>query len=112
MVWADCDDNCSDPDALKAAFWAEAKGQGVTREDFDRAVLIFAKDRIENWIQFLITGQTDESVEGPRISHDRQAADAAKKLADLCLSGKPVDQMPPSLKWSCKNWRELAARMK
>jgi hypothetical protein len=66
MVWADCDDNCDDGDALKAHFWQEAK----------------------------------------------QAADAAKKLADFCKSGKPVNNMPPSLQWSCKNWRALTERMR
>jgi hypothetical protein len=112
MVWADCDDNCSDGDALKAVFWTEAQRQGITPAQFDRIVFIFAKDRIENWIEFLMTGSTDESKEGPRVKHNRDAAEAAKRLADLCKSGKPVDGLPPSLKWSCKNWHALANRMK
>jgi hypothetical protein len=112
MVWADCDDNCNDGDALKAHFWQEAKQNGITQEQFERVVFIFAKDRIENWIEFLVSGSTDESREGPRVKHNREAADAAKNLADFCKSGKPLNDMPPSLRWSCKNWRAFTGRMR
>jgi hypothetical protein len=112
MVWADCDDNCNDGDALKAHFWQEAKQKGITQEQFERVVFIFTKDRIENWIEFLLTGSTDESREGPRVKHNREAADAAKRLADFCKSGKPVNNVPSSLQWSCKNWRALTSRMR
>jgi len=112
MVWADCDDNCANADALKAAFWEEAKRQGITEEQFDGVVFVFAKDRLENWIEFLLTGSTDEAKEGPRVKFDREVADAAKKLAELCLAARPVEGMPPSLQWSCKNWRTLVERMK
>ena len=112
MVWADCDDNCADGEALKTAFWKEAERQGIAKNQFDRAVFIFAKDRLENWIEFLQTGNTDEAKEGPRAKHGRYVADAAKKLADFCKAGQPVDDMPPSLQWSCRNWRALAERMR
>jgi hypothetical protein len=112
MVWADCDDTCNDGDALKAHFWQEAKQKGITQEQFERVVFIFTKDRIENWIEFLLTGSTDESREGPRVKHNREAADAAKRLADFCKSGKPVNNVPSSLQWSCKNWRALTERMR
>ncbi len=112
MVWADCDDTCQDGDSLKAQFWTEAQRQGVTKEHFDRVVFIFAKDRLENWIEFLQTGGTDESKEGPRVKHNRTVAAAARKLADFCRAGKPIDGLPPSLQWSCRNWRALAERMK
>lgn len=112
MVWADCDDSCADGESLKSAFWKEAERQGITREQFDGVVFVFAKDRLENWIEFLRTGITDEAKEGPRVKHGRDVADAAKKLADLCKTGKPLDAMPPSLQWSCRNWRALAERMK
>ncbi len=112
MVWADCDDNCDDGDALKDKFWKEAKESGITRDDFGRAVFIFAKYRIENWIEFLTTGNTVESQKGPRVKHNRDAAQAAKKLASMCRDSKAVDNMPPSLQWSCKNWRVLVERMK
>ncbi len=112
MVWADCDDNYDDPEALKAHFWNGAQEQAITKEQFERAVFIFAKDRIENWIEFLTTGNTDESKEGPRVKHNREAAEAAKKLASMCREGKPVDNMPPSLEWSCNNWWALVERMK
>jgi hypothetical protein len=111
MVWGDCDDTCADGEALMAAFWKEAQRQGVTQEQFDRVVFIFAKDRLENWIEFLQAGNTDEAKEGPRVKHNRDVADAARKLAELCKTGKPVADMPPSLKWSCKNWRTLVGRM-
>lgn len=112
LVWADCDDDCADGETLKASFWQEAQRQGITNEQFNRVVFIFAKDRLENWIEFLRTGSTDESQEGPRVKHNRTVADAAKKLAKLCSAGKPLDDLPPSLKWSCLNWRALGARMK
>ncbi|MCE9556782.1 MAG: hypothetical protein K8T91_25825 [Planctomycetes bacterium] len=110
MVWADCDDNCADGESLKAHFWQEALRQGISREQFDRVVFIFAKDRLENWIEFLQTGSTDELKEGPRVRHNRAVAEAAKKLADFCKAGKPIDRMPPSLQWSCRNWRALVER--
>jgi hypothetical protein len=112
MVWADCDDACADPDELKAHFWKGAQGQAITKEQFERVVFIFAKDRIENWIEFLTTGNTDESKEGPRVKHNREAAEAAKKLATMCRENKPVSNMPSSLQWSCKNWRSFVERMK
>lgn len=112
MVWSDCDDNCDDGDALKDKFWKEAEKSGITREDFDRVVFILPKDRIENWIEFLTTGNTDESKEGPRVRHGSDATDAAKKLASMCRESKAVDNMPPSLLWSCENWRALVDRMK
>lgn len=111
MVWADCDHDYPDPESLKAAFWTEAKRQGISRGDFDCIVFIFAKDRVENWIEFLQTGKTDESTEGPRIRHNREAADAAKKLADLCRTRKPT-ALPPSLKWSCERWHALNESLK
>lgn len=112
MVWADLDDNRDNGDALKVDFWQEAQRNGINKDDFDRTVFIFAKDRLENWIEFLQTGNTDESKEGPRVKHNRNVADAAKKLADFCKAGKSVDGMPPSLQWSCKNWRALVDRMR
>lgn len=112
LVWADCDDNCADGEALKAIFWQEAQRQGITRDQFNRVVFIFAKDRLENWIEFLHTGNTDESKEGPRVKHNRTVADAAKKLADFCKVGQPLDGMPPSLQWSCRNWKALAERLR
>jgi len=112
MVWADCDNDCADADALKNVFWNEAEQHHITKEDFDRIVFVFAKDRLENWIEFLTTGKTDESHEGPRVKHGRTVADAAKKLADLCLAGKPIRDMPLSLRWSCEKWRELVKKMK
>lgn len=112
MVWSDCDDDYADPEALKAEFRRAAQLRGVSEQYFARVVFIFAKDRLENWIEFLQSGNTDESKEGPRVKHNRIVADAARKLADFCKAGKPVDGMPPSLQWSCKNWRALAERMK
>jgi hypothetical protein len=112
MVWADCDDDCADCDELKTHFWKEAQRQAITREQFDQVVFIFAKDRLENWIEFLNAGKTNESVEGPRVKHNREVAEAAKRLAELCNAGKRVDHFPQSLRWSCANWKALAERMK
>ena len=111
MVWADLDDDMADGDQLKAAFWAQAQAAGITREQFEQVVFVFAKDRLENWIEFLTTGATDESQEGPRVRNDRQVADAAKTLAARCRSQEGDSRLPPSLVWSCRNWRALADRM-
>jgi hypothetical protein len=110
MVWADVDDNMANPDALKATFWAECERAGISPERFQEVVFVLAEDRIENWIEFLNTGSTDESREGPRV-RDAEAVQAARKLADLCSQGAAVSNMPASLRWSCQNWRILKQRM-
>ena len=112
MVWADCDKDCDDGDALKDKFWKEAEQSGITEGDFDRIVFIFAKYRLENWIQFLNTGETNEAEKGPRLKQGKEAAEAAKKLASMCRQSKAVDNMPPSLQWSCRNWQALVERMR
>lgn len=111
MVWADVDDDMAGPEELKKLFWSIAKESDVSEDQFRNVVFVFAKDRIENWIEFLNSGTTDESNEGPRVKHDREAVDAAKKLAEFCLKGAPIPRIPPSLQWSCKNWHLLRDRM-
>ncbi len=112
VVWADVDDNKEDCDQLKNEFWNTAKAAGISSEEFAQVVFAFAKDRLENWIQFLRTGSTDETVEGPRIKHTRDVADAAKSLAKRCLSQISGPPLPTSLVWSCHNWKKLVERMK
>lgn len=112
MVWADLDHDRDNGEALKADFWQEAQQNGISNVDFAGVVFIFAKDRLENWVEFLQTGKTDEFKEGPRVKHNRIVADAAKKLADFCKARKPLDGIPPSLQWSCENWHVLARRLK
>jgi hypothetical protein len=111
MVWADLDHDMADGEKLKDEFWKQAQQCGMTRPQFDQVVFAFAKDRIENWVQFLMTGVTDESQEGPRLKDAKQAADAARRLADHCSKGAAIPNIPPSLEWSCRNWRALADRM-
>lgn len=113
MVWADVDDDRDDCDALLVDFRKEAKRQQISDADFvGRVVFVFAKDRLENWIEFLTSGNTDESKEGPRVKHNREAAAAATKLAEMCKSGCPLEGLPPSLQWSCRNWRTFVKRMR
>lgn len=112
MVWADLDDDMPNPEALSQKFWSAAQQHGIAKEEFDQVVFVFAKDRLENWIEFLHHGRTDESREGPRIEHDRMVADAAKLLARRCASGAAEPALPPSLAWSCRNWRTLVERMR
>lgn len=111
MVWADLDDDMNDGDQLKVRFWKTAEAEGITQEQFESVVFIFAKDRLENWIQYLIEGVTDESIEGPRVKHNRTVADAAKKLAERCNQMQAGPPLPPSLEWSCKNWHQLVRQM-
>ncbi|MCF7676286.1 MAG: hypothetical protein K9N23_03450 [Akkermansiaceae bacterium] len=97
-------------DQLKDAFWSVSKDAGITGEQFEQVVFVFAKDRLENWIDFLRGGETDESKEGPRLKQGRHVAEAAKGLAKKCLAGAPIPKIPPSLAWSCQNWRTLVDR--
>jgi hypothetical protein len=111
MVWADLDHDMENCGKLRDEFWAVAKQAGVTKVQFEQVVFVFAKDRLENWIEFLLTGATDEAKEGPRQKHDKLVANAAKILAEKCL-GREAGPYPPSLEWSCQNWRKLVNRMK
>lgn len=111
MVWADLDDDMRDGEQLKSQFWLEAEQQGIAREAFEQVVFCFAKDRIENWIQYLNTGATNEQEEGPRVRDFQQAVAAARKLAECCAAGHN-GQFPPSLAWSCANWRRLVETMR
>lgn len=111
VVWADVDDNMESPEALKAAFWAAAQHARISPDQFGRVVFALAEDRLENWVEFLNSGTTDESREGRRVKHDREAVDAARKLAEHCSRGAPIPSIPPSLEWSCQNWRRLVERM-
>ncbi len=112
MVWADLDDDMNNGDQLKAEFWKTAEAEGITPEQFESVVFIFAKDRLENWIQYLIDGVTDENIEGPRVKHNRIVADAATKLAERCSQIQTDPPLPSSLEWSCRNWRQLVERMR
>ncbi len=111
MVWADVDDDMLHCEELKNKFWQQAQTAGITTQQFDQVVFVFAKDRLENWIQYLNSGGTDENVEGPRVKHDREVTTAAKKLASRCQANQVDPPLPPSLQWSCKNWHALSQRM-
>jgi hypothetical protein len=110
IVWADIDHDMRGPNELKNEFWKAAEAEGISADQFSRVVFAFAKDRLENWVEFLNSGQTDESKEGPRVK-DHEAVAAAKRLADLCLKGTSIPNIPDSMDWSCKNWRGLKDRM-
>jgi hypothetical protein len=112
MVWADLDDDMADGDQLRQAFWTSAEQNGIKKDEFDTVVFVFAKDRLENWIEFLLTGATDEALEGPREKDGRRVAEAAKNLAQRCPGQLHGAQLPPSLNWSCQNWRRLVERMR
>ena len=112
MVWADLDDDMEDGDQLRQAFWTVANQNGITANEFDQVVFVFAKDRLENWIEFLLTGATDEAQEGTRVKDDKTVAVAAKKLAQICRGQLQGVQLPPSLNWSCQNWHRLVERMR
>ena len=110
IVLADVDDDCIDSEELKMKFWDKAKDAGVTHEMFEKAVFIFPKDRIENWIQFLNTGVTNENIEAPRVTRDEARA-AASKLVEMYRNNSDTTNLPPSLTWSCQNWKKLTDRM-
>lgn len=111
MVWADLDHNMDNGQQLRQAFWTCAEQNGITQDEFDTVVFVFAKDRLENWIEFLLTGSTDESQEGPREKDGKRVAEAARRLAQRCTE-QHGPQLPPSLDWSCQNWHRLVERMR
>jgi hypothetical protein len=108
MVWADIDDD-RDGETLKGEFRRSVLAEGIGEREFERIVFVFAKNRLENWIEFLVDGSTDELIEGRRVTN-RVAKDAAEKLARWCRT-RADEELPPSLRWSCRNWRSLVARM-
>lgn len=110
MVWADLDHDMNDGNNLREAIWKVAESLGITRDQFDKVVFAFAKDRLETWIEYLLEGATDESREGPRRNNGSEVKKAARKLAGICSSGSPVSGLPPSLVWSCKKWQALRER--
>jgi len=112
MVWADLDHDMENGDQLKNKFRIVAQQAGIQKEDFEQVVFVFAKDRLENWIEFLLTGTTDESLEGPRRKNGPEVAEAARRLAQRCKGQAAGPPNPPSLEWSCQNWHNLAERMK
>jgi hypothetical protein len=111
MVWGDLDDDMANGIQLQQKFREKARQNGITDDDFDRVVFVFAKDRLENWIEFLLTGSTDEGREGPREKEGKRVTAAAKSLAQTCKGQLQGFPLPPSLKWSCQNWRRLVERM-
>jgi len=112
MVWADLDHDMADGAALRQQFWTTAQQAGITQDEFAQVVFVFAKDRLENWVEFLLTGATDESSEGARQKHDKPVAEAAKELARRCRGQAAAPPNPPSLDWSCQNWHRLVERMR
>jgi hypothetical protein len=113
IVLADVDDNLENSGQLKEKYWKTAQKAEISKEIFDKAVFIFPKDRIENWIEFLSTETTDERREGRRVTSNVRVANCAKLLAKKCRSSGQLDEtFPPSLTWSCHNWRSLVERMK
>lgn len=111
MVWADLDHDMADGEALKDRFWKTCQEGGVRRSEFDQVVFVFAKDRLENWIQYLNLGTTDESLEGPRVKYPKEAATAARTLARICKENRATSDLPKSLVWSCGNWRRALAEL-
>jgi len=113
IVFADIDEKLDNGEELKEKYWENAQKTGITREEFEKAVFIFSKDRIENWIQYLSTGTTDENVEGPRVKNNSEAKNMAQLLARKCRQlQQNKENFPPSLEWSCRNWKVLVEKMK
>lgn len=111
IVWADLDHDMTSGDDLKREFWSAAQSAGITEAEFAQIVFVFAKDRLENWIEFLLTNGTDENKEGPRQKDGSKVVAAARRLAERCKTGAQSPPLPPSLAWSCRNWRQLVQRI-
>jgi hypothetical protein len=57
MVWADLDDDMDDGEQLRREFQKNATQNGLTEEDFDRVVFIFAKTGSKTGSSFYSLGQ-------------------------------------------------------
>jgi hypothetical protein len=112
IVFADLD-KLETGDQLKDLYWKTAEKSGITREIFEKAVFVCPKYRIENWVQYISIGNTDENMEGPRVENDnKKVRDMAQVLAKKCRQIQQTKvSLPPSLEWSCHNWRILVERM-
>jgi hypothetical protein len=113
IVLADLD-KLKNGDLLKKRYLETARENGITPEMFEQAVFICPKYRIENWIQYLSSGSTDENEKGPRVKNDnRKVSDMAHDLAKKCRQIQQTrESFPPSLEWSCQNWKVLVERMR
>ncbi|MCL2016106.1 MAG: hypothetical protein FWG68_07680 [Defluviitaleaceae bacterium] len=114
VVMTDLDDDCANGDILRDKYRQIAENAEIDEKLFAKVVFICPKYRIENWIEYLNTGHTDENIKAPRTDNN-SAKMAAIKLADMCQ--KNVDKnignadFPLSLKWSCNNWNEISRQL-
>ena len=111
VVLGDLDHSHKNGDELKEKYWKAANAADIKREYFDQVIFIFPKDRIENWIEYINMGHTNEEIEGPRVSIE-EARKAGKALAVRCKSSQALQNIPLSLAWSCNNWQQLVRRMR
>jgi len=112
MVWADLDADMKAGNDLRMKFWKTAQTAGITEEQFDTVVFIFPKYHIENLYEFLLEGKTNEKFKASKDSNKNKrknrAKAAVKELAKRCSKTQADPPLPPSLEWSCKNWREIS----
>lgn len=62
------------------------------------------KWRIENWIEYLRTGATNEELQGPRLEDEGSAREDAGSLYQMCVTRALPPNPPPSLKAACEQW--------
>jgi len=112
IVLADVDE-LKNGEQLKEQYWEIARQNKISEESFENVVFIFPRKRIENWVQYLSTGVTDEGTVGPRDYNFSEAKDMAQKLAKKCRQPQQTKEtLPKSLEWSCNNWKALVERMR
>lgn len=70
------------------------------------------KWRIENWIQYLREGHTDESKQGPRLDKENSCREDAKRLFESCIGNVALLQAPESLESACAEWKPFRNRIK
>jgi hypothetical protein len=76
----------------------------------DPIFIAIPKWRIENWIEYLRTGDTDEAAQGARLIDEASARPLAAKLHETCLNGPPLASPPPSLEQACTEWQRFRAK--
>ena len=77
----------------------------------DRVFIASPKWRIENWIEYLKTGKTDEKSQGPRLDDEGSARTLALDLHRKCLVKSPLLNVPPSLGKACEEWQLFRTKL-
>lgn len=97
------------PDQRRNQLEKEAQAQNLARLETDEKVAVFVPCRnIESWIQWLETGEIDETTDYKTRFSSAKPTKYAQQLNSKCQS-LATDQFPPSLQDACEQWKKVVA---